>query len=85
LSVRGSAEVGTRALELRQSAGKTIVAEKWHSQRMRIHIGTILRLGEHAYASSGDFGPAFISAIDVKNGAIRRSAPRPGRLLGCPR
>jgi len=62
--------VGTRGLELRQSAGKTTVTEKWHSQRMRIHIGTIIRLGEHAYASSGDFGPAFISAFDLKTGAV---------------
>jgi outer membrane protein assembly factor BamB len=62
--------VGTRALELRQAGGKTTVVEKWHSQRMRIHIGTIIPLGEHAYASSGDFGPAFISAIDLKNGQI---------------
>jgi outer membrane protein assembly factor BamB len=62
--------VGTRAIELHQSGGKTAVAEKWHSQRMRIHIGTIIRLGDHAYASSGDFGPAFISAIDLKNGEV---------------
>jgi len=70
LLVSSAYGVGTRALELRQSAGKTTVTEKWHSQRMRIHIGTIIRLGEHAYASSGDFGPAFISAFDLKSGAI---------------
>ena len=70
LLVSSAYGVGTRALELRQSGGKTSVTEKWHSQRMRIHIGTIIRLGEHAYASSGDFGPAFISAIDLKNGQI---------------
>ena len=70
LLVSSAYGVGTRALELRQSAGKTTVTEKWHSQRLRIHIGTIIRLGEHAYASSGDFGPAFISAFDLKSGAI---------------
>jgi outer membrane protein assembly factor BamB len=62
--------VGTRALELRLAAGKTTVAEKWHSPRMRVHIGTIIPLGDFAYASSGDFGPAFISAIDLKNGNV---------------
>jgi outer membrane protein assembly factor BamB len=62
--------VGTRALELRQTGGKTTVAEKWHSQRMRVHIGTIIPLGGHAYGSSGDFGPAFISAIDLKSGQV---------------
>ena len=62
--------VGTRALELHQAGGKTTVAEKWHSQRMRVHIGTVIPMGTHAYGSSGDFGPAFISAVDLKSGAI---------------
>jgi outer membrane protein assembly factor BamB len=61
---------GSRALELRQSGGKTTVTEKWHSGRMRVHIGTVIRLADYAYASSGDFGPAFISAIDLKTGNI---------------
>jgi outer membrane protein assembly factor BamB len=61
---------GSRALELRQSAGKTTVVEKWASQRMRVHIGTVIRLGDYAYGSSGDFGPALISAIDLKTGNI---------------
>jgi outer membrane protein assembly factor BamB len=62
--------VGTRALELRRAGGKTTVTERWHTQRMRVHIGTMIPLGTHAYGSSGDFGPAFISAIDLKTGAI---------------
>ncbi len=37
---------------------------------MRVHIGTVIRLGDYAYGSSGDFGPAFISAIDMKSGKI---------------
>jgi outer membrane protein assembly factor BamB len=61
---------GSRALELRQSGGKTTVTQKWESRRMRVHIGTVIRLGDYAYASSGDFGPAFISAIDLKSGNI---------------
>ncbi|HZM60315.1 MAG TPA: PQQ-binding-like beta-propeller repeat protein [Vicinamibacterales bacterium] len=61
---------GSRALELRQAAGKTTVTEKWASQRMRVHIGTVIRLGDYAYASSGDFGPGLISAIDMKSGTV---------------
>jgi outer membrane protein assembly factor BamB len=61
---------GSRALELRQAGGKTTVTEKWASNRMRVHIGTVIRLGDYAYGSSGDFGPAFISAIDMRTGAI---------------
>jgi len=61
---------GSRALELRQTAGKTTVTEKWASNRMRVHIGTVIRLGDYVYGSSGDFGPAFISAVDMKSGKI---------------
>jgi outer membrane protein assembly factor BamB len=70
LLVSSAYGVGTRAIELRQTGGKTTVAEKWHTQRMRIHIGTIIPLGGLAYGSSGDFGPALISAVDLKNGQI---------------
>jgi outer membrane protein assembly factor BamB len=61
---------GSRALNLRQAAGKTTVAEKWAVPRIRVHIGTIIRIGDFAYMSSGDFGPAFLSAMNVKTGAI---------------
>ena len=61
---------GSRALELRQTGGKTTVTEKWASGRMRVHIGTVIRLGDYVYGSSGDFGPAFISAIDLRSGQI---------------
>jgi outer membrane protein assembly factor BamB len=61
---------GTRVLQLNQAAGKTTVKELWFNNRMRVHIGTVIRLGDHAYGSSGDFGPAFITAINVKTGEI---------------
>ena len=70
LFVSSAYSTGSRAIELRQAGGKTTVAEKWFSNRMRVHIGTIIRLGDHAYASSGDFGPAFLSAVDLKTGKI---------------
>ena len=37
---------------------------------MRVHIGSTIRLGNVVYGSSGDFGPAFITAIDVTSGKI---------------
>jgi len=61
---------GSRALDLRHAGGKTTVAEKWFNNRMRVHIGTVIRLGDYAYGSSGDFGPAFLSAVDMKTGRI---------------
>jgi outer membrane protein assembly factor BamB len=62
--------VGSRALELRQAGGKTTVAQRWSTSRVRVHIGTIVRVGDVAYMSSGDFGPAFITALDTKTGAV---------------
>jgi outer membrane protein assembly factor BamB len=70
LFVSSAYGTGSRAIELRQAAGKTTVTERWASGRMRVHIGTVIRLGDYAYGSSGDFGPAFISAIDLKTGNI---------------
>src|SRR4030095_6238278 len=70
LFVSSAYGTGSRALELRQKGGKTAVVEKWASQRMRVHIGTVIRVGDYAYGSSGDFGPAVISAIDMKTRAI---------------
>jgi len=61
---------GSRALELRQTGGQTTVSERWFQPRVRVHIGTIICVGDHAYASSGDFGPAFLTAVNVKTGTI---------------
>jgi outer membrane protein assembly factor BamB len=61
---------GSRVLELRQAAGKTSVVEKWSSNRMRVHIGTVIRLGDYIYGTSGDFGPAFVTAVDIKTGKV---------------
>ena len=61
---------GSRVLELHQQGGKTTVTERWFSRRMRVHFGSIIRLGDHVYASSGDFGPSFLMAVDMKTGDV---------------
>lgn len=61
---------GSRLLQLSRAAGKTAVNELWFSNRMRIHIGNAIRIGDYVYGSSGDFGPAFFAAIEVKTGRI---------------
>jgi outer membrane protein assembly factor BamB len=61
---------GSRALQLNQEGGKTTVKELWANRRMRIHHGTMLRLGDAVFGSSGDFGPAPMTAIDIKTGNI---------------
>ena len=70
LFVSSAYGTGSRVIELRQAGGKTTATEKWFSNRMRVHIGSVIRIGNFVYGSSGDFGPAFITAIDVTSGKI---------------
>jgi outer membrane protein assembly factor BamB len=61
---------GSRALQLQQTGGKTTVKELWASRRMRVHHSTMLRIGDLVFGSSGDFGPAPMTAVNVKTGDI---------------
>ena len=70
---------GSRVLKLTQKDGKTTVDELWFHRRMRLHHGTAIRIGDYVYGSSGDFGPAFFAAVNVKTGEIAyqdRSFPK---------
>ena len=70
LFVSSAYSTGSRAIELRQAGGRTTATEKWFTGRVRVHIGSVVRVGDYVYGSSGDFGPAFLTAIDVKTGKI---------------
>ena len=61
---------GSRVLKLTQANGKTSVEELWCHRLMRVHFGTCIRVGEYVYGSSGDFGPAPFTAVNVKTGKI---------------
>ena len=75
---------GSRVLKLTQKDGKTTAEELWFHRRMRLHHGTAVRIGDYIYASSGDFGPAFFSAINVKTGEMpfqNRAFPKTNFVL----
>lgn len=61
---------GSRALKLSRRKGKTSVEELWFTKRMRVHHGNVVRLDGMAYGFSGDFGPAFLTAIRVSDGEV---------------
>jgi outer membrane protein assembly factor BamB len=61
---------GSRALKLSRRDGKTSVEELWFTKRMRVHHGNVVRLNGMAYGFSGDFGPAFLTAIRVSDGEV---------------
>jgi outer membrane protein assembly factor BamB len=59
---------GSRVLHLSQAGGRTTVKELWHNNRLRLHFGNAMRVGDLMLLTSGDFGPAFFAAVDVRTG-----------------
>ena len=61
---------GSRALRLSQQGGKTQVEQLWFSNRLKIMFSNTIRLGDYVYGTSGDFGPAFLAAININTGEL---------------
>ena len=61
---------GSRVVRLSRRQGETSAQEVWFSKRMRIHFGTAIRIADTVYGSSGDFGPAFLMAVNVRTGEV---------------
>src|SRR5215203_4842819 len=75
---------GSRVLKLGRAGDKTTVEELWANGLMRIHFTNAIRVGDFIYGSSGDFGPAPFTAVNVKTGKIawrHRSFPRASFLF----
>jgi len=61
---------GSRVIQLTRTAGRTEAKELWFSNKMRVHFGNVLRIGDYFFGSSGDFGPSFLTAINARTGEI---------------
>ncbi len=61
---------GSRALRLRLEDGITRVEEEWFTNRMRLHFGNAIRVGDHVYGANGDFGPSFVTAVNMQDGDV---------------
>ena len=75
---------GSRVLKLSRAGDKTTVEEAWANSLMRIHFSNAIRVGDFVYGSSGDFGPAPFTAVNVKTGNVvwrNRSFPRASFLF----
>ena len=59
---------GSRLLRLSRVDGRTTPDEVWFNSRMRLHFGNALRVGGLIVGSTGDFGPAFVAALDAATG-----------------
>jgi hypothetical protein len=53
-----------------RTPGQTSVEVVWVSPRVRLHFANAIRIGDVVYGSSGDFGPAFFTALDANSGKI---------------
>ena len=75
---------GSRVIKLSRAGDKTTVEELWAHGLMRVHFTNAIRVGEVVYGSSGDFGPAPFTAVNVKTGKVlwrNRTFPRASFLL----
>ena len=59
---------GSRALRLRRDEEKTTAEELWFSKDLQVMFSNTLMLDDFIVGSSGDFGPAFLVALDWKTG-----------------
>jgi outer membrane protein assembly factor BamB len=62
---------GAKVFELQVSGQQTTAKELWNSNRLRLHHGNAIRIGDAIYFSSGGKGSqAILSAVDARSGAI---------------
>lgn len=61
-------QAGSRAIQLTQRGGATDAAELWFTNRVRFMFLGAVRIGDFVYGTTGDFGPAFLTALDIKTG-----------------
>jgi outer membrane protein assembly factor BamB len=71
LIVSSAYKAGSRAIRLRQEGDATLVEELWFTNRVRFMFLSAVRVGDYVYGTTGDFGPAFLTALDVKTGQAK--------------
>jgi outer membrane protein assembly factor BamB len=59
---------GSRLIQLTRRGTVTDASEVWFSPQLRLHFGTAARVDDIVLGSSGDFGPAFLTALDLETG-----------------
>lgn len=60
--------MGARGIKLEKAGSQVSAKEAWFNPKMKVQHGTTVRVGDHIYGSSGDFGPAFLDCVSVKTG-----------------
>jgi outer membrane protein assembly factor BamB len=71
LVVSSAYKAGSRGIRLVQKGAATYPEELWFTSRVRFMFLNAIRVGGYVYGTTGDFGPAFLTALDVKTGQAR--------------
>ena len=71
LFVSSAYKAGSRAIRLVQRGMTTMPEELWFTNRTRFMFLSAIRIGDYVYGTSGDFGPAFLTALDLKTGEAK--------------
>lgn len=70
LFVSSAEDGGSRAIKLKRDGNATKVEGLWFNKQMRVHFSTLMCVGDYIVGSSGDFGPAFFTAVNRHTGTI---------------
>jgi outer membrane protein assembly factor BamB len=62
---------GSRALRLKFESGEHTTEELWYGRKLRLHHAQPIIIDGHVYGSSGDFGPAFITCLELQTGKLK--------------
>jgi outer membrane protein assembly factor BamB len=64
-------DAGAKVMRLQRTGNQVKAAEVWTSNRLRLHHGNAIRIGDTLYFSSGGKGSvAIFTAVDVRSGKI---------------
>ena len=71
LFVSAEYDAGAKVIQLQRNGLRTKATEVWTSNRLRLHHGNAMRIGDTVYFSSGGKGSqAILTAVDVRSGKI---------------
>ena len=68
LFVSSAYKAGSRAIQLKKGSSGTATEELWFTNRVRFMFLNPVRVGDFVYGTTGDFGPAFLTALNIKTG-----------------
>jgi outer membrane protein assembly factor BamB len=68
LFVSSAYRAGSRAIQLKPDRDVTYAEELWFTNRVRFMFLNAIRVGDYVYGTTGDFGPAFLTALNIKTG-----------------